>query len=190
MIRKNVRTNREATGIWDLRVDTNLMAKIRLASKKTGRSMSWVVRYCVFRLARKKIVDVKSMQTIAEKLREKKQGDPTPSQKLCRLNVCLYADDERLFSELKYRFRLTTTMVIRIALTRYLDILIEGKVPEWRFFWYGIKFIACHETNYSTTPGFPVVDFHNKKFLRPNDYWDPPQGPLPKYLQWALQKNH
>lgn len=185
MIRKNIRSNRDVTGIWDLRLNPSLMAKVRLASKKTGRSMSWVVRYCVYRLARKKVVDVEAMQRMADTLREKKQLNPTPSHKLCRLNVCLYGDDERLFCELKYRFRMTTTMVVRIALHRYLNSLIHGKIPDWRLFWYGIKFVASHVTHYSTVAGFPVMDFHNKTFLKPQDYWDPPEGPLPKFLVWS-----
>lgn len=188
MIRKNICSRKEPTGIWDLRLNAELMAKVRLAAFKSKKSMSWVVRYCVFRLARKKVVDREAMQNIAKALREKNQKNPTPSQKLCRLNVCLYADDERLFCELKYRFRLTTTMVVRIALVRYLDSLISGKVPYWRLFWYGIKFIASHEANYSTTPGFPVMDFHNKKFLKPEDYWNTPEGILPKYLLYTKNR--
>lgn len=187
MIRKNIQSNSQPTGIWDLRLNQQLMEKVKLASQKTGKSMSWIVRYCVFRLARKRVINHNAMKNMAEALREKNQPNPTPSHKLCRLNVCLYADDERLFCELKYRFRLTTTMVIRIALVRYLDSLINGKIPQWRLFWYGIKFVAQHVTNYSTSPGFPVMDFHSKKFLRIEDYWNPPDGILPKYLRY--QKN-
>ncbi|MCS6983549.1 MAG: hypothetical protein NZM25_00280 [Leptospiraceae bacterium] len=176
------------TGIWEVLLHPRLMAKVRRAAEVNGVSMSWVVRYCVFRLARKKVVDLEKLHALARSLREKNQEDPLPSNKLCRLNVCLYGDDERLFCELKYRFRLTTTMVVRVALVRYLDLLLARRVPYWRLFWYGIKFVLQHFSCYSTAPGFPVVDFHIKRFFDYQDYWAVPSGNIPFYLRYFSER--
>ncbi|MDW8305554.1 MAG: hypothetical protein RML34_00595 [Leptospiraceae bacterium] len=176
------------TGIWEVLLHPCLMAKVRRAAEINKVSMSWVVRYCVFRLARKRVVHMEKLHELAESLREKNQEEPLPARRLCRLNVCLYGDDERLFCELKYRFRLTTTMVVRIALVRYLDLLLEGRVPYWRLFWYGIKFVVRHRSCYSAPAGFPIVDFHIREFFDYGDYWGVPLGGMPFYLRYILQR--
>ncbi|MCS6985183.1 MAG: hypothetical protein NZM25_08700 [Leptospiraceae bacterium] len=185
MIVKKSNGHGSSKGLWDLRLNPALMAKLRQAATKSNTSMSAVVRFCAFKLARKKVVDLNKMREMAHKLKEK---NSTPSRELCRINVVLHGDDERLFCELKYRFGLTTSMVLRIALVRYLDSFLSGRIPYWRLFWYGTKLVARHKCYYSTVVGIPIMDFHSKELFSPEDYHCKPSGELPMYLRYYWQR--
>ncbi|MDW8306843.1 MAG: hypothetical protein RML34_07240 [Leptospiraceae bacterium] len=188
MIVKKGKGHKNSRGLWDLRLNPALMAKLREAAAKSNTSMSAIVRFCAFKLARKKVVHLDKMRELAHKLREKNQKNPIPSHELCRLNVVLHGEDERLFCELKYRFGLTTSMVLRIALVRYLDSFLSGVIPYWRLFWYGMKLVVRHKCYYSTVVGIPIVDFHSKELFSPQDYHRKPPGDLPMYLRYYWQR--
>ena len=167
--------------VWEARLRPEIISNIQSAAKQYGKSMSWVVRYCVFMLYRNG-KDATTLQEMAEALREKNQSNPVPASELHRLRICLYGDDERILLELKYRYRLTVTMVIRLALQIYLGGLSAGTVSAWEFFWFGLKFFAGTKVIYSKKHQFPQVDFHFKTFLSQKDYWGFPPGAMPTFL--------
>ncbi len=171
--------------LWETRLRPEIVAQIREAAHIYKTTMSWVVRYCVFKLYRKKKISSATLHDMAAELREKNQPVPIPASKLHRLRLCLYGDDERILLELKYRFRLTTTMLIRIALVLYLKQLLSASVAPEYFFFYGLKFFANTAIKYSRKRKIPHVDFHIKSIFAIEDYWGRPFGFLPEFLIFA-----
>ncbi len=172
------------THLWEVRLSHKLMEKIRQAARYNATTMSWVVRFCIFRLARKKRIALSQWQSWAKDIKESgKQDNNFEEPTLHRFNVCLYGEDEKVLLELKIRTGLTTSMVIRIALSRFLTALLQNRIPWWRLFWYGLKFHKESNCFYSTKGGFLAMDFHSKKFFSVEDYHGQPPGKLPKYLK-------
>lgn len=167
--------------IWEVLLRKELVREICKARGIYQKTMSWVVRYCVFSLLREK-VDVGRVQEVAESLKEKNQIDPKKSRELHRFKLCLYGEDEKLFLEMKMRYGITPTMLVRVALKLYLPRLLKKQVSPWEFFWYGIKFFGDVVLSYSGKKEILQVDLHVLRFLKLNDYWGVPPGPLPPFL--------
>lgn len=168
--------------LWELRLREEIVARIFYAAMIYGKSMSWVVRYCVFSLVRDKSLTKEKILALCESLREKNQEKPRKSQELRRFRICLYGEDESLFVELKMRYRVPTSLLIRVAIHLYLEKLILGQVSDWEFFWYGLKFFREILTVTSGKKEIPQADLYIGRFLAPWEYWGIPDGPYPPYL--------
>ncbi len=168
--------------LWEVRLRPEILEQIQIAARKYGKTMSWVVRFCVFELFRTE-QNIQKMHEMADMLREKNQITPMRSSELHRMRVCLYGDDERIFLELKYRYRLTTTMLVRIALVLYLSQLLKALVSPRDFFYCGLKYFKRTKIRYSVKSGYPIVDFHFKQFFSREDFWNIPDGPIPEWLE-------
>lgn len=169
--------------VWEVRLRPEIIEDIRTAASHYKTTMSWIVRWCTFRLFLRKKISLDKLHNIAQELRERNQPKPMSAGELHRLRVCLYGGDERIFLELKYRFGLTTTMLVRIALQLYLKYLLD-KAESWRnVFFYGLKFFSQTKALYSRRVIVPQVDFHIHKFFHYSDYWDIPPGKMPNFIR-------
>ncbi len=155
------------------------MQSIRSASKAYKTTMSWVVRYCVFRLARRRRLDLDSWREIADAWKEnRKKNTPLSSETMHRFMLCLYGEDEKILLELKYRSGLTVTMLIRIALNRFLGKLINRGISDWSLYWFGLK-----QNNTICLQYRIDMENHIYQRFKLTDYYHQPPGPLPIYLK-------
>lgn len=172
--------------LWEVLLRKETIGKIRKAKKLYNRTMSWVVRYCVFSLLRDKKLTKEKVLELAEKLKEKNQKNPRRSSELKRFKICLYGEDEILFQELKLRYRVSVSLIIRVALHLYLGKLLKKLVSDWELFWYGIKFFREYSWVRSGKLGVPQVDMRVRRFFQLYEYWKIPPGPYPAYISAFL----
>lgn len=166
--------------IWEVRLAKTVFQRVRQNARHRKCTMSWIVRYCVLRLINKP--GLNRRVHLDEILDEIRQNQP-PVNDCHRFYLCLYGEDDLLLRLAARRLGITVSMLIRLALYRYLRILekIEA-VPAWRFFWFGIKLNRNIVIKYLRNERHIVKDFLISKKFNYEDYWDIPDGPLPRFF--------
>ncbi len=141
--------------------------------------MSWLARYCIFRLVHKKKINREEFQAMVGDIK----ASQTPFRELGRFYVCFYGEDILWVKMQASALGVTVSMLIRVALLRYLVTLeSERAVPWWRLFWYGIKLNKQVLLERLRSHQVIVQEFLNSKSFLPEDYWAHPEGPLPTFL--------
>lgn len=178
-------------GLWEVLLPAKWIAEIRRVAKKRQVTLSWVVRYCTFKFMRRKKISLSEKeQTIVNIIREEMQNYGSRSKKNCskeklmhRLQVCFYGEDERWLRMVALELNLTVSMLIRIAIYRYLFTIEEEKsVPAWRLFWMGIKFIFAVNIKRHLQKGAVSDEIVSYILFRAKDFWKEPLGHLPTRL--------
>ncbi len=180
-------TKRKISHVWEVHLAPETVSQIRDCAGYYRSTMSWIVRFCVLKLARKRRLSLTHAQDMALEIKEKLSELKTKGKSTQRFILCLYGEDERILRTMAIKTGLTVSMIIRIALARYLGQLSRRIIPEWRFFWFGIKLCQFYRIFQSYKNGLVVMEFHNLKPFNPDDYWKPPPGPLPKFLTTTLK---
>ncbi len=171
--------SRRVNEIWEVRLNKGLINTLRAIAKQRKCTMSWLARYCIFRLAHKKYIHIQKFHDMADEIRS---GLP-PCRELGRFYVCLYGDDIMWIKIRAEQLGVTVSMLFRIALERYLSTLGNEKaVPWWRLFWFGIKLNKKVQIEYYRRSRFLVKEFLNSKSYSLSEYWQIPLGPIPSFL--------
>ncbi len=170
---------RGVSDIWEIRLDKELIATIRKLARQRGVTMSWLARYCIFRLVHKKIIHKEKFQDIVDEIRATRP----PFRELGRFYLCLYGDDILWIKMQAQQMNVTVSMLIRVALLRYMASLgNERAIPWWRLFWYGLKLNKQVEIHRQRANRCHVQEFLNCRPFDPKEYWKIPPGPLPYFL--------
>ena len=137
--------------ILEIRLKPEVWAKVVKTAKMNRTTYSWVVRYCVFRMIkrrdpRRNIGDVvfrknsEKFNVMNLRAREHKGGN-----NLHRHKLCLYEEDEFFIRMSAALMHCTMTHLVRLALEWYLDELERQSTNrpshfhEIAFYWLGIK---------------------------------------------------
>ena len=171
--------NSRVRDIWEIRLDKTIKDRLRLLAQKRRCTMSWLARYCIFRLVHKKIIHRQEFQTIVDEIKATRP----PFRELDRFYVCLYGNDILWIKMQASTLGVTVSMLVRVALLRYLSTLAsERAVPWWRLFWYGIKINKQIIFYRKRQHGVVVKEFLNSNPFEKNDYWKIPPAQLPIFL--------
>ena len=158
MINRSVYFNESMSidSVLEIRLCKNTWEKIVEVAVVSGKSYSWVVRYSLFRLIKRKnlqgYLNCWENRSISNKFhmlsgvaREKKEM----SKEQHRHKLCLYGNDELFIRLAAGCLNVTMTHLIRIALEKYLDTMVasisknlgeKALQSRWAFmFWLGIK---------------------------------------------------
>ena len=124
--------------IWETILPYAWVKKIQRIATKKKVSMSWVARFCVFRLIQR---DLENFTGVfcdeLESIREEMRG----SSNRKRFFICFYGEDELYLRIFARKAGLTVSMLVRLALYLFLHLLDGNKVTSGDFFWNGIKII-------------------------------------------------
>jgi len=157
--------NRNTNRLWKLGIHPDSILEVRLPLETwekivriatvKKRSYSWVVRYCVFRLIKRKdpfmyitnhVLEPgkhdkwKKFRTLHSRVEQQASAG-----NLHRHKLCLYGEDEMFIRITAGLMRCTMTYLIRLALEWYLDELqrLSSERPSrfhsHAFYWLGIK---------------------------------------------------
>ncbi len=167
--------------IIEVRLCFDTWDKIKRISRREGVSFSWVVRYALFRMVNRKNINVWlglpfnraiiqgfSLNDLYYELHQKTRLRRFDSVNKHRHRLCLYGEDELFIRLVAARLNCTMTHLVRLALERYLDSILEfgswGRVSLKRFpgknfsaresfrYWLGIKLYADVEFHTSLPP--------------------------------------
>jgi len=151
--------------ILEIRLCTEVWAKIKHVALMRRSSYSWVVRHAIFRLikrnnTKKHIGDIQNLiltldcddgYTLNKKVLERRHG----ALKKHRHRLCLYGEDELFIRLHAAQLKCTMTHLVRLALELYLDSMVVtyskrklSRYLESSWYWLGIKL-------------YGVVEFHN-----------------------------
>ena len=150
----------QVDSILEIRLCSDTWEKIKRVAMVREKSYSWVVRYALFRLIKRKNAQQytislmnrlhsmnnsgeSNVEHINKKVRDRRNNN-VPKH---RHRLCLYGEDELFIRLTASSLRCTMTHLIRFALEKYLDSLMEtslSKVGFGRFHlavwqWLGIK---------------------------------------------------
>lgn len=146
--------------VLEVRICPDLWEEVCRAAEMRGRSYSWVVRYCLFRLIKRKSAKAfigfagnprrgifcmapQRFSSYNEMAWARRGGSNKHRHRLC-----LYGEDELYIRAVAASLRCTMTHLVRLALLRYLGSLFrveplgrDGRLPlsPWFFYWLGIK---------------------------------------------------
>lgn len=165
--------------IWEIRLDKTIKARLRALARRRRCTMSWLARYCIFRLVHKKIIHMEEFHAMVDEIKATR-----PSfRELDRFYVCFYGNDILWIKMQASTLGVTVSMLVRVALLRYLGTLeSERAVPWWRLFWYGIKINKHITCTRQRRYGVIVQEFLNSKSFGRDDYWEIPPAQLPIFL--------
>lgn len=125
--------------ILEVRVSYELWEKVQGLAKRNRTTYSWVVRYCLFRLIRKKGIS-RVTKGIEQKVKRQ-----TRAPRLHRHMLCLYGVDEMFIRMTAAHLNCTMSHLVRLALEWRLPKLMQDEnandSPFHRlsFYWLGIK---------------------------------------------------
>jgi len=167
------------SNLWEIRLSPKLWARVIFAARSKNVSYSWIVRYCVFRLAKRKCLRMfPAMENLSRKIRENQPR----AEKCHRHMLCLYGADEKLLRLRALQLGITVSMMVRLALEWFLfkieksieckhsfqkgrvnagcDIEASEKNPTRfldasDFFWRGIKLCAAIKCKLDLFQTFP-----------------------------------
>jgi hypothetical protein len=81
--------------VWEVHLDFETWGRLRSAAEKQKCTYSWISRYCVFRLIRKKNIRMhKAMEFHSNNLRKMVKNNSEYHRHL----LCLYGEDEKLLT--------------------------------------------------------------------------------------------
>jgi len=165
--------------ILEVRLTPDVWAKIvRIAGMKKT-TYSWVVRYCVFRLIKRKdprrnVGDVifRNNSTKFNRMDSLARGH-IASESFHRHKLCLYEEDEFFIRMTAALMHCTMTHLVRLALEWYLDHLDRfsygrpSRFNKLAFYWLGIKLYGG--------VALPIFRPENKDLclirIEENEYW-------------------
>ncbi|MDH5716456.1 MAG: hypothetical protein OEZ22_02325 [Spirochaetia bacterium] len=156
----------EIKNVWEVRMDLLLWDKVIRTAKLRKKTYSWIVRYCVFELARKKSLRwTEKLQQIDKEIKSKK------SENQHRHMLCLYGDDEFLLRNSALILGITVSQLIRIALELFLNRVLNGKTSDKNLFWRGIKLFAQIKIFRSLKKNNIAMVFHSYIIVEKKQYW-------------------
>lgn len=178
--------------IWEVLLPPEWVNKIRYLAKKRKVTMSWIVRYCIFRLLRRrKLALSPTEQTMLEKIQAEMRLHRSRTMRYYstnktlfhRLQVCFYGEDEKWLRLAALELEISVSMLIRFAIYRYFAGLENEKaIPYWRLFWMGIKFTAKLTFQRNLAKAAIQQEFLYFFWLGYSDFWKTPFGVHPKRL--------
>ena len=176
--------------VLEIRLCSKTWAKVKRIAEARNKSYSWVVRYTLFRLIKRKNLneyiistqssnvpdsnDSKSILNDCNKgLRKRLQG----GKEKHRHRLCLYGEDELYIRLCSVRLRCTMSHLVRLGIDRYLDALIIsitrsgkeklGQFSKAAWYWLGIK--AHYDVDFHT---INISKLHlNFKPFDKSEYW-------------------
>jgi len=137
--------------ILEIRLKPETWAKVVKIAEMNRTTYSWVVRYCVFRLIKRKdprrsVGNVISWNNSAKfNMMDLRAGEHLNADNLHRHKLCLYEEDEFFIRISAALMHCTMTHLVRLALEWYLDELERqstnrpSRFHEYAFYWLGIK---------------------------------------------------
>jgi len=169
--------------ILEIRLCKKTWDKIEVVSKRSGKSFSWVVRYALFRLIKRKSLQTRlNKGAFGDKFRsldKVARGKKRVSKEQHRHKLCLYGSDEYFIRATSAFLNVSMTHLVRIALEWHLDTLLERftRLPrrgnaKKRFFrlawyWLGIKRYNDVELPIQLTQKFSVTLIRYPSY----EYW-------------------
>jgi hypothetical protein len=170
--------NQEIASLWEVNVEEKLWRRIvEAANVKGGRcTFSWITRYCVFRLMRKKNLRMRqAMKIHSERIKTRQKS----AEKHHRHILCLYGDDEKLLRLAAMQLGITVSQFIRLALVWFLP-KIENSIVKWEhIFYHGTK--ICRYFDFTRTNRYKIP-FYDKIFYEkwsPLEWWGRPDVTIP-----------
>jgi len=178
--------------VLEIRLCTDTWEKIKIIAQARNKSYSWVVRYALFRLIKRKNAH-EYCRSVAQSLRLKNDADVSSfeyrfnqiyKKVLKRHNskvskhrhrLCLYGADEQFIRLTAALLGCTMTHLVRVALEKHLDSLVvatKSGLPlsvyrEAAWYWLGIKLHYGVE--------FPTIStstmHYNLQRYEELDYW-------------------
>ncbi len=166
--------------IWEVRLDKKIIERLRRLAIQRRTTMSWLARYCIFKLVHKKKIHINKFHEMVDEFR----ADRPPFRELGRFYICFYGDDILWVKMKAGQLGVTVSMLVRVALLRYIDSL-EGvqRVPAWRLFWYGLKFNKTVDIHRQRNHRSLVKEFLISRSFSLEDFWGIPAAPLPGFLR-------
>jgi len=161
-----LRAKTEIKNIWEVRIDLLTWDKIIRAARFRKKTYSWIVRYCVFELARKK--DLRWTKRLKDSHIRIKN---TVKSNQHRHMLCLYGADEIFLRNSALMLGITVTQLIRIALDVFLNRVLEGKTSKENLFKNGIKLFSKINAFRSMKKKNLAMVFHNYYTFMPENYW-------------------
>jgi len=164
----------EIASVWEVRLDTKLWTRIVKAANERGSrcTFSWITRYCVFRLVRKKNLHMRKAMKIHS---NKVKTSHKTAIKHHRHMLCLYGHDEKLLRLTAMQLDVTVSHLIRLALEWFLPKL-ENKTVKWhQIFYHGTKICRYFDHSREILYKMPNKDciFYDK--WSENEWWGRPK---------------
>jgi len=166
--------------VLEIRLCEDTWEKIKRVATARESSFSWVVRYAIFRMIKRKSLhpNVSSVYESNDNFgSENKYNDRVNkrrhgSAEKHRHRLCLYGEDELFIRLSAARLGCTMTHMVRLALEKYLDSLVAAGVSFSRFrraawYWLGIK---VHYGVEFPTIEISKVSFHFFRYQK-IEYW-------------------
>lgn len=163
--------------VLEVRVRMERWVLIKKAARAKKCTYSWIVRYCVYRLIKRRD-PVQYVQKLLEQ-----SGSPTLTEdnlnnrlndiELHRHRLCLYGNDELYIRMVASMLGFSMTHLIRIAIEKFLGYLFQiknnhlSKFSNAALYWLGIKHYkkALIPQHQSSGSGIKFIRFHH------SDYW-------------------
>jgi len=174
-LRQNKYSKLEISSLWEVHLEEDLWQKIKIVAKEHKASFSWITRYCVFRLARKKNLSMRKAMEIHNKKIKIHQKSVTHHRHL----MCLYGSDEKLLRIAAMQLGMTVSQMIRLALHWFLPKL-EKKITKWEHIYYhGTKICQHLSLTRSIQWKFPIKDLIQYQPWAYTAWWNRPTITLP-----------
>lgn len=162
--------------VWEVRLSLTIMQQIRAAAATRRCTLSWITRYCVFRLAERHGLQTRHFirRTVTEVA-----ANHQSAAECHRHLVCFYGEDVKHVRLAALEMQISVSAFIRLALWLYLprvamDIHSEKGINPYDFFWRGIKrwyvmpHLAINEL------GLPTLRRYLFSGFPPQLWWDIP----------------
>jgi len=156
--------------LWEVHLDRELWNRVVLVAHWHRCSFSWITRYCVFRLVRKKNLYMRKAMEIHSKNVRLLQKNTLKHRHL----MCLYGDDEKLLRMAAMELGITVSHMIRIALHWFLK-KIEQSITKWEHIYYHGTKICSHLIRHRTNI-LKMPDNDRLKYIKWNEmhWWNRP----------------
>jgi len=137
--------------ILEIRLKPEVWAKVVRVAKMKRTTFSWVVRYCVFRMIKRKDPRrsigncISYSNSLKFDILDRLVRETSNVGTLHRHKLCLYEEDEFFIRMSAGLMHCTMTHLVRLALEWYLDDLERqttnwpSRFHEFAFYWLGIK---------------------------------------------------
>jgi len=166
----------EISSTWEVQLDINIWKRVVNAANYHKCSFSWITRYCVFRLARKKNIFFRhAMKIHSNRIKESNKTSKSHHRHI----MCLYGDDEKILRLTAMQLGVTVSHLIRLALHWFLP-KIENKSTKWEhIFYHGTKISKktfVTRTNILNMPDNDTIYYG--KWAK-NEWWNRPKITIP-----------
>ena len=143
------------SNLWEVHLDVETWDRMKKAAYLRNCSFSWISRYCVFRLARKKSLKMHSaMEILSKEVKTKHKN----SKSYHRHIICLYGDDEKLLRITAMQLNMTVSHLIRFALTWFLPKMESKLFDNRHIYYYGTKICRYLDLSRKTQLKLPFYD--------------------------------